>query len=314
MDIMPRAKAVPVSVAHAAVAVAAPLPQHLGHHHLAHLGHPQQYHAPHHQPMVQLGHHMVGSPLQLAGLHDHHGLGVVHAEMSDMMVYHHADMGDIALAQPVKRIKSRSKKATASRNGTRCKECGCAICMKDRQSVAKSAGATQKPCPASNSAKQAWVEANDGKIPNRPSRSKVTQCVQCGDECWKSVPMQVKKGKSKNKLGALTKSASSRSSRRCKECGCALCEGKSPQKECEANEQQKMLWMEANGGRSLSRPSRSKIMSCVRCTDKCWELVANNTIGQRRKTVGTKKAAQRTRKNRRCKICGCANCDGRELK
>ena len=302
---MPRAKAVPVSVAHGAVAVAAPV----HHHHLGHLGHSQQYPA-HAQSGVlhQLG-HMVGSPLQLPGMGDH-GM-VVHADMTDMMhVYQHADMGDIALAQPVKRVKSRSKKATASRNGTRCKECGCAICMKDRQSVAKSAGATQKPCPASPRAKQAWIDANDGKIPNRPSRSKVTQCVQCGDECWKTVPLQMKKGKSK-KLGGLAKSALSRSSRRCKECGCAVCEGKSPQKECEANEEQKAQWLQANGGRALSRPSRSKIMTCVRCTDKCWEHAANNSLGQRRRSQGTKKTMQRTRKNRRCKACGCANCDGR---
>lgn len=235
---------------------------------------------------------------------------LAHAEMRDMMRVYHGDMSDIALAQPVKRIKSRSKKSTASRNGTRCKECGCAVCMKQRQSVAKSAGATQKPCPASDEAKQAWIDANDGKVPNRPSRSKVAQCVQCGTECWKTVPMQMKKNKSK-KLGGLSKNSFSRSSRRCKECGCAICEGKSPQKACEANEQQKIQWLEANGGRSLPRPSRSKIMSCVRCGDKCWELVSANAMGHRRKTPGNKKTAHRTRKNRRCKICGCANCDGR---
>ena len=244
---------------------------------------------------------------------DHHGMGVVHAEMSDMMaVYSHGDMADIALAQPVRRVKSRSKKTTASRNGTRCKECGCAICMKDRQSVAKSAGATQKPCPASPARKQAWIDANDGKLPNRPSRSKVTQCVQCGEECWKTVPLATKKSKSK-KLGGLAKSSYPRSSRRCKECGCALCEGKSPQKPCEATEQQRAMWLEANGGRALSRPSRSKIMRCVRCTDKCWEMAAANSMGQRRKSGhgSGKKTTQRTRKNRRCKVCGCANCDGR---
>jgi len=275
-------------VAHAAVAVAAPVQL---------LGHP-----------LMVG-HLVGSPIPAlsGGIGDH---GLVHAEMRDMMRVYQGDNEDIALAQPVKRVKTRSKKSSSSRNGTRCKECGCAVCMKQRQTVAKSAGATQKPCPASPAAKQAWIDANDGRLPSRPSRSKVTRCVQCNAECWKTVPLETKKAKAKKQAG-MAKTTFSRSSRRCKECGCAACEGKSPQKACEANAEQKRQWLEANGGRALPRPSRSKIMSCVRCGDKCWELVSSSALGHRRKHPGAKKTTHRTRKNRRCKICGCANCDGR---
>lgn len=75
--------------------------------------------------------------------------------------------------------------------------------------------------------------------------------------------------------------------RRCKDCGCAQCKGAQNGNSCEASDEQRRQWHKGNGNKKLTRPSRSKLATCVCCKIACWD--------KPRKNVGSNMRGKRSR-------------------
>ena len=71
--------------------------------------------------------------------------------------------------------------------------------------------------------------------------------------------------------------------RRCKDCGCAECKGAQNGNSCEASEEQRRQWNKGNGNKKLTRPSRSKLATCVCCKVACWEKPRKHAANMRGK-------------------------------
>jgi hypothetical protein len=211
------------------------------------------------------------------------------------------------------------------RSKMRCKTCGCAECVARRPPK-------DTHCDAEIAVQSKWLSLNGDKLPARPSRSKAKSCLRCAKNCWRIGPETRKKfpdhlmgggggggggvgggggGGGGGGIGSLVGGGGGgslrktrRSVRRCKICGCAECSGRSSGI-CTANDMDQLRWKDANGGKELIRPARSKVEICTRCGKKCW------TKKPTPKRKRGRRSSLATRNHRRCKQCGCANCDGK---
>lgn len=120
-----------------------------------------------------------------------------------------------------------------------------------------------------------------------------------------------------------------RSRRRCRLCGCAMCQQcQKMRKPCDASQECRSVWVEANGGRIPRQPSEApaKNLPCVRCAVRCWIVdqptkrsssvdpddvkkakIYQKTPKSMESQIKTK-PRRRLRNRGRCKLCGCALC------
>ena len=63
--------------------------------------------------------------------------------------------------------------------------------------------------------------------------------------------------------------AAPRALRRCRQCGCASCPGRT-RLNCDATETVRNTWVAAHGGKVPAQLRQSKVAACVKCAFACW--------------------------------------------